>query len=99
MNPSVQVNVYWENERANDLPRELRYTAIAWFQENREILNSVTWTVDLEFEVPPCEQGNPSKGTARFSHDNAPHDWLRPGAQFDLHEEKFKSAVVYVLQD
>jgi len=99
VNHSVKVNVYWENERGSQPPDSLQYTAIAWFQENRDILGSGTWTIDLGFDVPPSEQGNPSKGTARFSVQDAPHEWLKPGAAFDLHEEKFKSATVIIVSD
>ena len=99
MKKSVGVTVYWENDRYSNPPESLQYTAIAWFQENRDIIGSGTWNIVLDFEVPPCEQGSPSNGTAHFLVEDAPHEWLKPGNSFEMHEEKFKSATVFIKGD
>ncbi|MBS0350624.1 MAG: hypothetical protein JSR33_05445 [Proteobacteria bacterium] len=48
----------------------------------------------MEFALPPKQQGNPSFGRVRFLMENASHDKLIKGRQFELHEGKDLVATV-----
>lgn len=56
------------------------------------------WSLAYRFERPPEAQGNPSEGFARFCMENAPEEWLHPGAKLQLFERATrKYALVEVL--
>ena len=44
------------------------------------------WSLAYRFVRSPREQGNPSEGWARFLMEDAPEQWLTPGAVLRLFE-------------
>lgn len=55
-----------------------------------------TWRIVIEFEEPVSFK-KPMKGTARFLVDEAPHENLKKGVSFELHNSLKKLADVEVL--
>lgn len=76
-----------------------RYATIARFPEDGPEWPDGAWTVVIDFDGPPSEQGNPSFGTARFLMEDGPAQRLRPGRTFQLHEGLRQVATVRVLGD
>ena len=69
----VNVEVYWKNIREKSLPNGLKYSTVARFPEDGEGWKSCKWSVVIEFNKPPIEQGNPSIGLAYFLVEDAPN--------------------------
>lgn len=79
------------------LPGERRYATIARFPDDSPDWPDGAWTVVVDFDTPPSEQGNPSLGFARFLMENAPQHKLHAGSRFQLHEGLRRVATVEVL--
>lgn len=66
-------------------PAGKRFTAVSRFVEDEaEWARIGGWTVVVEFDRAPAEQGNPSTGRVHFLREEAPHGRLQRGAAFDL---------------
>ena len=57
------------------------------------------WSLNCTFAAPPSQQGNPSKARVRFLMDEAPHDYLRPGAQLKLFERSTSEYAAVLILD
>jgi hypothetical protein len=79
------------------LPSATRYVNIGHFPHDPVDWPDGSWSVVLEFDAPPAEQGSPSYGTASFLVDEAPHEWLQPGSTFDVYEGTRHTASIEVL--
>lgn len=85
-----------EERDRTGLPATLRYVGIGRFLD--DIRGEDVWSIVLEFDVPPPEQGSDvSRATVRFLVEDAPHDRLRHGVRFSLYEGNAKVADVEVL--
>jgi hypothetical protein len=91
---SHEVNVIWQGDKANHLPTGLQYITVAKFDES---WIDEAWSIVLNFEIPPSQQGNPSKGYAKFLMPNAPLDKLFSGQLFQLYEGNVLVAKVEVI--
>ncbi len=93
----VNVTVTWLASKAINIPNTLQYITVAKFDEDKHTWEKEAWSIVLEFTKSPKEQGNPSKGTARFLVDNSPLDRLATGTAFEMYEGKMKVAEVTIL--
>lgn len=102
MSTSVLAKVHWippeEGGRAS-LPTGKRYATISRFHEDAGTWWQEAWSIVLEFDEPPADQGNPSMARARFLVEKAPVDRLKPGRVFELYEGKRKVATVEVVSE
>ncbi len=100
MSKSVLAKVHWipaeEGGRAT-LPTGKQYSTVSRFKKDASTWWQEAWSIVLEFDQPPADQGNPSVATARFLVENAPVDRLQPGCAFELYEGKKKVAIVEVI--
>jgi hypothetical protein len=78
------------------LPATLRYVGLSRFPHQQFDGSGDIWSVVCRFPVPPAEQGNPSVARVQFLVAEAPHEWLTPGARFELWEGPTAVAVVEV---
>jgi hypothetical protein len=95
----VSVKVDWipvEEGGRSSLPAGLKYSTVSRFKEDGDNWQKQAWSVVLEFERSPLEQGNPSYGKARFLVEDAPEDRLSPGRTFELFEGAKKVAYVEI---
>ncbi len=76
------------------LPEGQRYVTIARFADDGPEWPNGAWSIVLDFDLPPVQQGNPSRGTASFLMETAPQDRLYRGATFELCEGRRKVADV-----
>ena len=92
------VRITWNtDETGGSLPFGKRYAGVSRWPEDSGEWKHGGWTVVIEFEQPPTDQGNPSKGIAHFLREEAPHDRLgKPGA-FELFQLKKRVAEVEVI--
>ena len=101
MSKSVLAKVYWvppEKGGRMALPAGKQYTTVSCFKEDAESWSQEAWSIVLEFEEPPSEQGSPSVAWARFLVDSAPVDRLKPGCAFDLYEGIKRVASVEIIE-
>ena len=96
MKEKVPVTVTWESCKLNNLPLGKEYITVSRFEEDKN-WKLEAWSIVLEFEIPPFEQGNPSIGKAGFLVEDAPFHRLQEGVKFELYEGAKKAAVVTVL--
>jgi hypothetical protein len=80
------------------LPAGRRYATISRFPGDGPEWPDGAWTIVIEFEKPPSEQGNPSLGHATFLSPDAPAERLHPGGVFELFEGLRKVADVELLE-
>lgn len=76
------------------LPESRRYVTISRFADDGPNWPDGAWSVVIDFENAPSEQGSPSVGEASFLMENAPHERLHPGQRFELYEGLKRVAVV-----
>jgi len=76
------------------VPDCLRYVTLSRFTEDSPNWPDGAWSVVLEFERSPVEQGHVSMGVASFLMEAAPNDRLQPGRSFELFEGRKRVAVV-----
>ena len=81
------------------LPGGERYVTIGRFPEEGPGWPDGAWSVVIDFETPPAEQGNPSVGTASFLMEAAPQERLEQGTHFELYEGLSKVADVELLDE
>ena len=96
----VPVRVQWlapAGAAPDVVPPGKRFTAVSKFAEDHADWSLGGWTVVMEFDPPPAQQGNPSQGRAHFLRTEAPHDRLRRGTAFDLFALKKHVARVEVV--
>ncbi len=101
MRKSVFAKVYWlppEKGGRASLPAGKHYATVSRFQEDAESWLREAWSIVLEFDVPPVDQGNPSMAKARFLVEPAPIDRLQPGRAFELYEGAKKVAIVEIIR-
>jgi hypothetical protein len=79
------------------IPDGTQYTTIAKFAGDGPGWPDGAWTIVMEFDKTPAEQGNPSVGRARFLMPAAPHERLEAGTTFDLYEGLRKVAIVEIV--
>lgn len=94
---STRAKVNWlsaDEGGRSELPSTHRYVTISRFPDDDDGWPDGAWSVVLDFDTSPAEQGNPSYGRASFLMDTAPQDRLRAGQQFDLYEGLKKVATV-----
>lgn len=102
MNHYKPVKVYWVSSQAGGRDKLFsgsRYSTVALFPEDVEKWPDEAWSVVIEFEAPPSEQGNPSNGVVSFLADEAPIDRLRSGQVFELFEGSHMTAIVEVIDN
>jgi len=100
MSKSVVAKVYWlspEEGGRTSLPAGKRYTTVSRFEEDTGAWLQEAWSIVLEFDEAPTDQGNPSMAKVRFLVEKAPVDRLRPGRAFALYEGKKKVATVEII--
>jgi hypothetical protein len=102
MIPLHDAVVYWcplQEIGWTALPSQLRIVAISRFAEDGPRWPDGSWSVVLFFEQPPSEQVEASKSQARvaFGFDWSPHERLRAGVRFSIHDGRKKIADVEVL--
>jgi len=93
---TVPVIVEWNDKKALNLSKGSQYITVAKFLEDKN-WGKEAWSVLLNFDVSPFQQGNPSIAKARFLVETAPHARLTKGNQFELYEGEEKVADVRVL--
>ena len=76
------------------LPNARRYVTISRFPDDGPSWPDGAWSIVLDFDTPPLEQGSPSFGEASFLMENAPQDLLREGQRFELYEGLRRVATV-----
>ena len=102
MQNSVLTKIHWlppEEGGRNSLPAAKRYSTVSRFTEDADSWLSDAWSIVLEFDKPPSEQGNPSIGRASFLAEEAPVGRLQPGREFGLYEGRKKVAIAKVLEE
>ena len=102
MTKSKQVQVNWVpmgKGGRTSLPTGLRYSTVSRFEEDGAKWEKEAWSIVLEFERSPLEQGTPSYGQARFLVEDAPVERLQTGRTFELFEGNKKVADVKVLSE
>lgn len=62
------------------------YTTVARFEDDRDRWPDEAWSVVVEFVRPYGTGGGAAWAKVRFLADEAPADWLKPGARFELCE-------------
>ena len=97
MTKIVEVLVTWLGFKAISLPDTFQYITVAKFEEDKRSWEKEAWSVVLEFTDSPRNQGNPSRGRAKFLVLNAPIERLVTGRKFDMYEGKVKVAEVAIL--
>lgn len=101
MSKSVLAKVHWvppEKGGRTVLPAGKQYATVSRFQEDAESWLQEAWSIVLEFDEPPMNQGNPSLARARFLVASAPVDRLKPGRAFELYEGKKRVATVEIIE-
>lgn len=101
MEVGVPARVHWvppEKGGRLALPTGQRYMTVSRFEEDAGSWLRDAWSIVLEFDEPPSEQGNPSLATARFLVAESPVGRLKPGRKFELYEGKNRTALVEILQ-
>jgi hypothetical protein len=93
----IDVLVTWFASKVENLPKGNRYITVAKFEEDRDTWEKEAWSIILEFIQPPINQGNPSKGMARFLVEDAPTDRLITGKKFEMYEGREKVAEVEII--
>lgn len=78
---------------------ENRYITIGRFPEDGPEWPNAAWSVVLEFAPDTDPAASPALAKASFLMPNAPHERLRPGAVFTLHEGLRKVATASVLDE
>jgi|SRR5687767_3455801 len=96
--------IHWTEAAAGgrpSLPTGTRYVAPSrWYPEDGPTWPPAdVWSVYIDFETPPANQGNPSIGMVHFPSSEAPHDRLQVGRSFDLYEGARKVARVELVPD
>jgi len=98
---TVSIKVFWVPSAQggrSDLPKGFQYSTVSkWPDQTDEEWLRSAWSVVLDFDRPPAEQGSPSSARARFLADEAPEDWLQPGRKFELYEGRRKVADVQIV--
>ena len=100
MSRSVLAKVYWippEQGGRTSLPTGKRYSTLARFTQDADTWLQEAWSILLEFDEPPADQGNPSLAKARFLAEKAPGDRLQLGCAFALYEGHKKVAMVEIV--
>ena len=93
------VLVTWTGEKANNLPNIKRYITVAKFEEDKTSWENEAWSIVLEFENSPNQQGNPSKASAKFLMEDAPVERLKKiNSIFELYEGRTKTAEVKIIE-
>jgi hypothetical protein len=80
------------------LPVSLRWVGLGRFDEDGPEWPDGSWSVELRFDTPPaevCEQTLSAR--VRFLANDAPHERLRSGVQFEIYDGVDKLADVDVL--
>lgn len=96
------VKVYWTSPQAGGREEPFaghRYSTVARFPEDSETWPDEAWSVVVDFQTPPSQQGNPSLGEASFLVEDAPEGRLRAGMVFELFEGRHMTAIVEVLPE
>jgi hypothetical protein len=63
----------------------ITYSTVARFVEPSQRAGDGAWSVVIDFDIPVTPDSQ-TVGAVRFLSTEAPHEILRPGAQFDLLE-------------
>jgi hypothetical protein len=93
----VSARVFWispEQGGRSGLPMGLQYSTISKWPNQPD--GGSAWSVVLEFDRSPAEQGSPSLAKARFLVEEAPQNWLQSGRKFELYEGPHKVADVEI---
>lgn len=93
----AKVSVLWVGQKKTRLPNTLRYVTVAKFEEDKDTWDKEAWSIELDFVVSPAQQGNPSRGTARFLMENGPVERLTKGKRFEMYEGKTKVAEIEII--
>jgi hypothetical protein len=96
------VKVYWTSPQAGGRAEPFtghRYSTVARFPEDAQTWPDEAWSIVVDFQTPPSQQGNPSLGEAGFLVDDAPEGRLRAGTVFELFEGHRMTAIVEVLPE
>jgi hypothetical protein len=96
----IAAKVIWTPEAEGgrkELPGVPIYSTVARFPG--EDWSKGAWSVVLEFNTPPNQQGSPSIGWARFLSSDAPQGRLKAGAKFQLFEGAKHVASVELIAD
>lgn len=101
MSKSHRVTVNWipsQEGGRKSLPSGKQYITTCRFQQDTDdTWYQEAWSMVLEFDTPPTQQGYSCIGKAHFLANNAPNNRLQPGSRFELYEGKRKVAKVEVL--
>jgi hypothetical protein len=92
----IRASIHWLSEAEGGrkyLPTSLRYSSVARFPQQRD-WPANAWSVVTEFSEPPSQN---ALAHVRFLVEDAPQDWLTPGATFELLEGSKVVATVQVL--
>lgn len=92
---SVPVKVEWEPSK-KDRPVSGRYVTVARFLNDEDKWPDEAWSVSLDFHRQN-DVFDYENGTANFLVGNAPNEWLKSGAVFEMLEGHNKTAKVTVL--
>lgn len=99
MGAIAPVRVKWapKSESGFDVPPAgRRFCGISRFPEDEKQWSNGGWTVVIEFDRPPAEQGPTAEGVAHFLREEAPHERLSRGGVFELYTLKKRVAEVEV---
>jgi hypothetical protein len=88
------VTVEWKEKKLPRLPAGLIYITVAKFPDVN--WTKEAWSIVLNFDVPPIQQGNPCKATMSFLVKEAPYEKLTKDSKFELYEGKNLVATVRI---
>jgi hypothetical protein len=95
MSSEHHATIEWSAEQAGQgLPKILESIDPSWFNPGEE-----AWSIVCQFEIPPSEQGNPSRAIVRFLMPEAPHQLLIPGARLHLFERATAKTALLTITD
>jgi len=98
MTPEHHARITWSTEHVRRGLLAVNETIDpAWLEGARPTDDG--WSLICIFDTPPREQGSPSSARVRWLMENAPHEWLKPGASLRLFERATMDAAKVEILD
>lgn len=87
--------IKWQEFKQNKLPTSNKYCTVAKFEDDTNWQDEA-WSIVVDFNTPPSEQGMECKGFVSFLSPLGPIEKLKSGIKFELYEGKELSAIVEI---
>ena len=91
-----RAKIHWSDFKSDNKPSSGVYTTVARFREHYEEWPSQAWSLIIQFDCRKC-CGDEWEGTVEFLSSEAPEDYLKIGACFELMEGRKVAAVGEVI--